>query len=165
MSLGCMSFLASQFGGAGHVPRLTELPGIALSNLLDRVPNSIVTSTLWPGQYVDRLEASLDYYQCPSGHEYRVEIVHHAPLIIRLRGFLPPGEATHLLKLAYSSKAMYVNGSDSRGENSSYVSQWTKDDPTRMYLEPDEDRVVACLEARIASISGYSIHHQEAIQV
>src|SRR4051812_20923199 len=60
---------------------------------------------------------------------------------------------------------MCVNGRDSRGENSSYVSQWTKDDPTRMYLEPDEDRVVACLEARIANISGYSIHHQEAIQV
>jgi hypothetical protein len=47
----------------------------------------------------------------------------------------------------------------------SYVSHWTKDDPTRMYLEPDEDRVVACLEARIANMSGYSIHHQEAIQV
>ena len=34
-----------------------------------------------------------------------------------------------------------------------------------MYLEPDEDRLVACLEARIANMSGYSIHHQEAIQI
>jgi len=34
-----------------------------------------------------------------------------------------------------------------------------------MYLEPDEDRVVACLESRIANMSGYSIHHQEAIQI
>src|SRR5271170_3434525 len=49
--------------------------------------------------------------------------------------------------------------------DASYVSNWTRDDPTRMYLEPDEDRVVACLETRIANISGYSIHHQEAIQI
>lgn len=104
--LGCLSVLVSQFGGPGHVPRLIELPGIALSNVLDRVPVSIVTSPIWPGQYIDRLEGFLDKYQCPTGHEYRVEIVHHAPLIIRLRGFLPPGEATHLLKLAYSSNQM-----------------------------------------------------------
>jgi hypothetical protein len=165
VSLGCMSYLGAQFGGPGHVPRMVELPGIALSNFLDRLPVSVVTSAVWPGEYVDRLEAWLDNYQCPIGHEYRVEIVHHAPLILRLRGFLPSGEATHLLKLAYVQHHLVLMERDSRGENSSYVSQWTKDDPTRMYLEPDEDRVVACLEARIANMSGYSIHHQEAIQV
>ena len=101
VSMGCMSYLARQFGGPGHVPRLVELPGIALSSFLDRLPVSIVTSAVWPGDYVDMLETFLDNYQCPIGHEYRVEIVHHAPLILRLRGFLPPGEATHLLKLAY----------------------------------------------------------------
>ena len=101
VSLGCMSYLAAQFGGPGHVPRMVELPGIVLSNFLDRLPVSVVTSAVWPGEYVDILEAWLDNYQCPIGHEYRVEIVHHAPLILRLRGFLPAGEATHLLKLAY----------------------------------------------------------------
>ena len=58
-----------------------------------------------------------------------------------------------------------TDNSDERSRSTSYVSKWTVDDPTRMYLEPDEDRVVACLEARIANVSGYSIHHHEAIQV
>lgn len=56
-----------------------------------------------------------------------------------------------------------TNGRNER--DTSYVSNWTRDDPTRMYLQPDEDRVVACLESRIANMSGYSIHHQEAIQI
>jgi hypothetical protein len=45
------------------------------------------------------------------------------------------------------------------------VARWTENDPTRMYLEPDEDKVVACLEARISNVTGYPIHNLEAIQV
>jgi hypothetical protein len=96
-----MSWLSQQFGGLGHIPRAVELPGMALSNLLDHVPEQLATSALWPNEMLNKLEAVLDNYLCPSTHEYRVEIVHHTPLILRLRGFLPPGEAIHLLKIAY----------------------------------------------------------------
>ena len=101
ISIGSGSWLSQHFGGAGHVPRAVELPGIVLSNFLDRIPEVLLSSSIWPSEYVDKLEAVLDYYQCPVNHEYRVEIVNHDPVILRLRGFLPPGEATHLLKLAY----------------------------------------------------------------
>ena len=94
------SWLSLQFGGPGHIPPLKELPGISLTALLDRVPPSIAQSSLWPGTYLEQLEHLLDNYNCPTSHEYRVEIVHHSPLILRLRGFLPYGEANHLLKLA-----------------------------------------------------------------
>ena len=62
-----------------------------------------------------------------------------------------------------SDRVLTSNGRNER--DTSYVSNWTRDDPTRMYLEPDEDRVVGCLETRIANMSGYSIYHQEAIQI
>jgi hypothetical protein len=103
LTIGSISWLSQEFGGLGHIPRAVELPGIALTNLLDRVPVGIATSSLWPSQRLERLEAFLDNYQCPSDHEYRVEIVNHSPLILRLRGFLPPREASHLLKLSYST--------------------------------------------------------------
>ena len=95
-----MAWLSHQYNGLGHVPRLIELPGIGLANFLDRVPEPVETSALWPRNLLSRLEGLLDNYQCPTDHEYRVEIVNHAPVILRFRGFLPPGEATHLLQLA-----------------------------------------------------------------
>jgi len=101
VTLGCISWLALEFGGLGHIPRVVELPGIALSALLDRVPESIATSSFWPNTAIEQFEGLLDQYQCPREHEYRVEILNHSPLILCLRGFLPPGEAAHLLKLAY----------------------------------------------------------------
>jgi hypothetical protein len=100
LTIGCLTWLSQEFGGLGHIPRVVELPGIALTNLLDRVPAAIATSSVWPSYPLELLESFLDNYQCPFDHEYRVEIVHHSPLILRLRGFLPPREATHLLKLA-----------------------------------------------------------------
>ena len=164
--IGFISWLSLQFGGLGHIPPFIELPGMMVTSLLDRVSPEIVHSGLWPGSYFERLEQLLDKYQCPVGHEYRVEIVHHAPLILRLRGFLPYGEASHLLKLAYLANLSELTFRNERTiDFSSYVTQWTKDDPTRIYLEPDEDLVVACLESRIASMSGYPIQQQEAIQV
>ena len=99
VSIGCLSWLSLQFGGLGHIPRAVELPGIALTNLLDRVPGSVATAYFWPCEVLEGLEGLLDNYRCPSNHEYRVEIVHHEPLILRLRGFLPNREAKHLLKL------------------------------------------------------------------
>ena len=102
VSIGCISWLSSQFGGLGHIPRIIELPGIAMSYFLDQIPVSITNSALWPYKLVERLEDLLDNYQCPSAHEYQVEIVCHEPVILRFRGFLPNGEATHLLKLAYA---------------------------------------------------------------
>jgi len=166
VSVGCLSWLSVHFGGLGHIPRVVELPGIVLANFLDQVPDSILGSRIWPNTFVERLEARLDNYQCPAYHEYRVEIVHHEPLILHLRGFLPSGEAEHILKLTCIPSFLgFTNLSDERSVSSSWVSKWTADDPTRMYLEPDEDKVVACLEARIAKMSGYNIRHQEAIQV
>jgi hypothetical protein len=157
--------ISQTFGGLRHVPRVSELPGIAFTNFLDTLPERVLTSKLWEYSGIERLEAWLDNYECPADHEYRLEIVHHEPLIFRLRGFLPQGEATHLLKLAYRDfhfSSIY----DRDGERQdSFVARWTADDPARTYLEPDEDRVVACLEQRIASMSGYKIHHQEPIQV
>jgi hypothetical protein len=100
-TIGCLSWLSSHFGGLGHIPQGVELPGIALTSFLDRVPESLATSIIWPAGIIDLLEGMLDNYQCPSSHEFRVEIVNHSPLILRFRGFLPPGEGTHLLKLAY----------------------------------------------------------------
>jgi hypothetical protein len=108
VSLGCLSWLSTQVGGPGHLPRLVELPGIALTALLDQVPETIRDSELWPNKVLDKLEALLDNYECPSGHEYRLEIVNHSPVILRLRGFLPPGEATHLLKLSYNDALLLV---------------------------------------------------------
>lgn len=101
VTLGCISWLSLEFGGLGHIPRAVELPGIALSAFLDRIPESIATSSLWPNIAIEQLEGFLDQYQCPGGHEYRVEILNHSPLILCLRGFLPPAESAHLLKLAY----------------------------------------------------------------
>jgi hypothetical protein len=103
VTIGCISWLSSHFGGLGHVPRAIELPGIAITSLIDRVPESIATSRIWPAGIVERLESMLDNYQCPTGHDYSVEIVHHSPVILRFRGFLPHGEAAHLLKLTYVS--------------------------------------------------------------
>jgi hypothetical protein len=100
-TIGCLSWLSSHFGGLGHIPQVVELPGIALTSFLDQVPESLATSIIWPAGIIDLLEGMLDNYQCPSSHEFRVEIVNHSPLILRFRGFLPPGEGTHLLKLAY----------------------------------------------------------------
>ena len=100
LSIGCISWLSLQFGGLGHIPRFIELPGITLTTFLDHVPDFVAASKLWPNQLLEWLEGQLDNYQCPSGHEYRVEIIHHSPLIMRFRGFLAPGEALHLLKLA-----------------------------------------------------------------
>src|SRR5271170_550187 len=92
VSIGCMSWLSNEFGGLGHIPRVVELPGIVLANFLDKVPDSITELPIWPDEFIERMETRLDNYQCPNDHEYRVEIVHHEPLIIRLRGFLPSGE-------------------------------------------------------------------------
>jgi hypothetical protein len=157
--------ISQTFGGLRHVPRASELPGIAFTNLLDKLPERVVTSKLWELSGIERFEAWLDNYECPTDHEYRMEIIHHEPLIFRLRGFLPHGEATHLLKLTYRAIHVWsINGRDGERQDS-FVARWTADDPTRTYLEPDEDRVVACLEQRIASMSGYTIHHQEPIQV
>jgi hypothetical protein len=108
VTIGCISWLSLQFGGLGHIPRAVELPGIALSVFLDQVPESIAESALWPNTIIERLEGILDQYQCPGGHEYRVEIINHVPLILCLRGFLPPGEAAHLLKLAYEQSRPHV---------------------------------------------------------
>lgn len=105
LSIGCLSWLSVQYGGLGHIPRVAELPGIALTGLLDRIPESIAASAVWPGSYLEQLEIFLDNYQCATGHEYRVEIVHHSPVILRLLGFLPSGERIHLLKLAYVSSS------------------------------------------------------------
>ena len=99
VSLACISWLSLQFGGLGHIPRVVELPGIALTNVLDRIPESVATSAFWPREALESLEGLLDNYRCPSDHEYQVEIVNHEPLILRLLGFLPQGEAMHLLKL------------------------------------------------------------------
>lgn len=100
LTLGSLSWLSLQFGGVGHIPPLAEIPGIALTTLLDRVPPSLASSFIWPEAYFEKLEGLLDYYQCPQNHEFRVEIVHHSPVILRFRGFLPHGEANHMLKLA-----------------------------------------------------------------
>jgi len=108
VTIGYISWLSLQFGGLGHIPPAIELPGIALSAFLDRVPDSIAGSRLWPNTVIERLEGILDQYQCPRGHEYRVEILNHSPLIICLRGFLPPGEAAHLLKLAYDESFVLI---------------------------------------------------------
>jgi hypothetical protein len=101
VATGCISWLSVHFEGIGHVPRAVELPGIAFASFLDRVPEALATSIVWPSGIINRLEGLLDNYQCPENHEYRVEIVNHSPVILRLRRFLPPGEATHLLRLAY----------------------------------------------------------------
>ena len=100
VSIGCMLWLSHEFGGPSHIPALIELPGIALTNILDRVPDTVASSVVWPTGLLDMLEQVLDIYKCPSLHEYRLEIVHHSPLILHLRGFLAYGETTHLLKLA-----------------------------------------------------------------
>jgi hypothetical protein len=165
VTLGTLSVISRTFSGLKHVPHVKELPGIVFTKFLDSLPDSVVTSKIWQYSGIETIEAWLDNYECPSDHEYRMEILHHEPLIFRLRRFLPYGEATHLLKLAYHFLgAQEYNGRDGeRGD--SFVARWTADDPTRTYLEPDEDRVVACLERRIASMSGYSLHHQEPIQV
>ena len=102
ISIGCLSYLSTQFNGLGHIPTAIELPGIGLANLLDKVPLSIASSSLWPNALFERIEGLLDYYTCPLSHEYRVDMVSQEPLILRFRGFLPPGEATHLLKLSYA---------------------------------------------------------------
>jgi hypothetical protein len=101
VTLGSLSMISKSFGGLRHVPRINELPGIGFTNLLDTLPDWVVTSKLWEYSGIERLEVWLDNYECPVDHEYRMEILQHEPLIFRLRGFLPPGEATHLLKLAY----------------------------------------------------------------
>ena len=103
VAIGCMQWLSLEFGGLGHIPPAVELPGIALSALLDRVPESMASSPLWPNIVIERLEGILDQYQCAVGHEYRIEILNHSPMMLCLKGFLPPGEANHLLKLAYDS--------------------------------------------------------------
>lgn len=100
VTLGALSMMSRTFGGIRHIPRLKEIPGIAFTNFLDILPDSIVTSKAWQYSGIERLEMWLDNYQCPAEHEYRLEILHHEPLIFRLRGFLSPGEVTHLLKLA-----------------------------------------------------------------
>jgi hypothetical protein len=101
VSIGCILWLSKHFGGLGHIPRAVELPGIALTSLLDNVPEKLAESAFWPSFVFEGLESVLDNYQCPATHEYRLQTVHHSPLILRLRGFLPPGEALHLLSLAY----------------------------------------------------------------
>jgi hypothetical protein len=166
VAMGYLSLLSLQFGGLGHIPRPSDLPGLGLTALLDRVPLSVSGLPFWPENFLGKLETLLDTYECPVGHEYRVEIVNHAPLILRFRGFLPYGDATHLLKLAYIPAPFQLNNRSAKtSDASSYVAGWTKNDPARTYLEPDEDRVVACLESRIANMSGYPIQHLEAIQV
>jgi len=167
VTLGIMSWLSLQFGGPGHVPPIVELPGIALTSMLDSLPVSITTSVIWPGLLFYLLESLLDNYRCPYGHEYRVEIVNHNPPVLRFHGFLLHHESEHLLKLVYYNYGFetQINDSGGREHAPSYVSHWTADDPSRIYLEPDEDRVVACLEKRIANMSGYSIHRQEPMQV
>jgi len=100
VTLGGLSGISRMFGGLGHVPRVKELPGIAFTNFLDTLPDSIVTSKIWHYAGIERLETWLDKYECPVYHEYRMEILNHEPFIFRLQGFLPRGEATHLLKLA-----------------------------------------------------------------
>ena len=101
LTAGGLSWLSTQFGGLGHVPRINELPGIYLTSKLDRVPVFLEGSMMWPTTYLNRLEAALDNYQCLGQHKYQVRIVNHAPLILHLQGFLPVGESTHFLKLAY----------------------------------------------------------------
>ena len=100
VTLGALSITSRTFGGLRHVPPPKELPGIAFTNFLDSLPDSVVSSKLWQYSGIERLELWLDNYECPTDHEYRIEILHHEPIIFRLRGFLPRGEATHLLKLA-----------------------------------------------------------------
>ena len=101
VTIGSISWLSHNFDGLGRIPRLIELPGITLTSMLDQIPQFITNTKLWPGIYLTRLEELLDYYECPVNHVYRLEIVNHVPLILLLRGFLPSGEAAHLLKLAY----------------------------------------------------------------
>ena len=100
VTLGALSITSRTFGGLRHVPPLKELPGVAITNFLDSLPDSVVSSKLWQYSGIERLETWLDNYECPADHEYRTEILHHEPIIFRLRGFLPHGEGSHLLKLA-----------------------------------------------------------------
>jgi len=95
-------------------------------------------------------------------HDYHVKVLNKDPLVFLFENFLLPGEAEHFMRI---SKPRLIR---------SYVGI-LQDDGTHpisegrtsysAYLLKFEDKVVACVEARAAMVTGIPLPDGEALQV
>ena len=104
-------------------------------------------------------EQFMTAYQCDVRHKYSIAILNKSPLMMYITGFLQPGEADHLKYIAHTKmERSFVYGAGGRKYAPGRTSK-------NAFLVRNQDKVVACIEARTSSFSGKHFRNIEELQV